>query len=690
MEQAYLEDINRMRVDPQGELSVLFSATNPALQARDASVQAAINFFQVDGFLLLSQWAQLQPVAPVAWNEQLTEAALGHNEVMKAADLQSHQIGDEPALGERVRATGYNLRRATENIYAFAESHIHGHAGFVIDWGDGPGGIQDPAGHRDNYMDPNVDEVGISVITDNNPNTDVGPYLVTQDFGRRGGYKPQLLGVVYEDGNRNGIYDPGEGYGNMEITVSGTGGTFTTTTMSAGGYQLEIPPGTYQVTASGFPIAASLAVGDVQMVNRNVKVDFELTTSPRAPFAADDLASTTEDMSVAIPVINNDFSPVGNILANSVQITRLPEFGSASVNASGNIVYTPSPNYSGGDTLEYTVRDSTNLVSNAATVSITVGSVSDPPVAQDRQATVAEGDAVVISLEDAVSDPENDINWNTLRVVTAPGHGIASVNNSARTIRFTATGNYFGPDQFEYQVADQTGQLSNRGKVTIEITNVPDRPIAVADQFAVVGTNAVLLPVLGNDQNPDGSLDDVTIEITTDPARGSATLVDSKVRYTPSPTAQPGSDSFTYRLSSNGGTSAAVTVSLFLVSADRPWHNPVNAYDVNGDGAVSPLDALSVINHIGDTLTYPSNLEGLELGPPPFVDVDADGNSSPLDALLVINQLTGGAAASSASSASAVTGDATGNETDPDKVPGVAVVPLRTSPCNDRKNIRRP
>ncbi len=398
MEQAYLEDINRMRVDPQAELSVLFSATFPELQAREPSVQAAINFFNVDRFLLLSQWAELEPVAPVAWNEQLTEAALGHNEVMKAADLQSHQIGDEPPLGERVRATGYKLRRATENIYAYAESHLHGHAGFVIDWGEGPGGIQDPAGHRDNYMDPNVDEVGISVITDNSPATDVGPYLVTQDFGRRAGYKPQILGVVYEDGNRNGIYDPGEGYSNMEITVSGTGGTFTTTTMSAGGYQLEVPAGTYQVTASGFPIAASLAVGDVEMANRNVKVDFELNTSPRAPFATDDVASTAEDSSVAIPVVNNDFSPGGSILANTVQIVRLPEFGSASVNTSGNIIYTPNPNFSGGDSLEYTVRDSADLVTNAATVSIAIGSVSDPPVAQDRSATVAEGDAVVISL----------------------------------------------------------------------------------------------------------------------------------------------------------------------------------------------------------------------------------------------------------------------------------------------------
>ncbi len=193
--------------------------------------------------------------------------------------------------------------------------------------------------------------------------------------------------------------------------------------------------------------------------------------------------------------------------------------------------------------------------------------------------------------------------------------------------------------------------------ISVEITNVIDSPVAVADQFAVVGANATLLPILDNDRNPDGSLDEVTIEIIADPTQGSLTVVNMQVRFTPSPTAEPGSDTFSYRLTSSGGNSGTVAVSLFLVSAERPWHNPVNRYDVNADGTVSPLDALSVINHIGDNLTYPSNLEGLELGPPPFVDVDGDGNSSPLDALLVINQLTGGSAASSAAASSASVSD---------------------------------
>jgi hypothetical protein len=78
------------------------------------------------------------------------------------------------------------------------------------------------------------------------------------------------------------------------------------------------------------------------------------------------------------------------------------------------------------------------------------------------------------------------------------------------------------------------------------------------------------------------------------------------------------------------------------------WHNVANAFDVNDDGVVSPLDALLVINELTD------NQFGDMLGrlgdPPadpslPYLDVTQDGHCSPLDALLVINELPSYAAA---------------------------------------------
>lgn len=64
----------------------------------------------------------------------------------------------------------------------------------------------------------------------------------------------------------------------------------------------------------------------------------------------------------------------------------------------------------------------------------------------------------------------------------------------------------------------------------------------------------------------------------------------------------------------------------------RPDHNFLNPFDVNGDDAVSPLDALAIINRLSDRqLLEDDSMRG---------DVNGDGRWSPLDALQVINYLT--------------------------------------------------
>ena len=70
------------------------------------------------------------------------------------------------------------------------------------------------------------------------------------------------------------------------------------------------------------------------------------------------------------------------------------------------------------------------------------------------------------------------------------------------------------------------------------------------------------------------------------------------------------------------------------------WQNPFQVEDVNGDGSVSPVDALLVINGL--------NTDGPRILPPvdpqraAFLDSSGDGALSPIDALLVINLLNEG------------------------------------------------
>lgn len=268
IEQLMLYDTNRVRVDPQGELNnYLFTSLSP-LTSPDPNVNFAMSYFSVNTTQFLNEWAALVATTPLAWHTALYDAAAGHNAAMIAADEQSHQVAGEPALGTRLTNAGYSgWTSAAENVYAYANTEFYGHSGFLIDWGNVT------PGHRNTIMNSNFNEVGISITPENNGATDVGPLVVTQDFGKRSS-NPYLLGVVYNDLNSNSRYDAGEGLSNVTVTMTGTNGTFTTTTLSAGGWQSAVPAGTYKVTASGGSFSGVTETTVTVASGKNKEVDF--------------------------------------------------------------------------------------------------------------------------------------------------------------------------------------------------------------------------------------------------------------------------------------------------------------------------------------------------------------------------------------------------------------------------------
>ena len=278
-EQEMLEHVNRMRMDPQGELNVLFSSLSP-LVARDADANSSIRYFNdPTAAEIAAEWPALTAVAPLAWNESLYNVSAAHNAAMIAADTQSHQTPGEPSFATRFTNAGYtSYSYISENIFAYAHSTFEAHSGFAIDWA-----VSD-RGHRDNLMSAGIREAGIGITAESNPGTSVGPVVVSQDFGNRFNLgNSYLLGVAYQDGDGNGRYTAGEGLGGVRITVSGPAGTFSTTSMTAGGYQLEVPAGTYTVTASGGGLSAPVVRTGVAVGSANVKVDFLPSASTARP-----------------------------------------------------------------------------------------------------------------------------------------------------------------------------------------------------------------------------------------------------------------------------------------------------------------------------------------------------------------------------------------------------------------------
>ena len=204
-------------------------------------------------------------------------------------------------------------------------------------------------------------------------------------------------------------------------------------------------------------------------------------TGPLAQTAVDDSYTVAQDSGLTLlsPKVgaNDDPSTAGKMIG----LTQASH-GSTSSNGSGDGVvgYTPAAGYSGQDTFRYAYVEDGVLVSNEATVTITVTPTGTPGqrVAGDDAYTVAQ-DSGTTTLTPAPlynDQPELGLANKTFNVTTPAGHGTATITNAPdpddTTFAYTPDPGFHGTDTFQYRYADaDTGDnQSTIATVTITVT----------------------------------------------------------------------------------------------------------------------------------------------------------------------------------------------------------------------------
>ena len=148
--------------------------------------------------------------------------------------------------------------------------------------------------------------------------------------------------------------------------------------------------------------------------------------------------------------------------------------------------------------------------------------------------------------------------------------------------------------------------------------------MAINDDYLATENNTLVIlaseGVLANDEG--GRIHAVLVETA---AHGTLVLHDDgSFDYTPDANFNR-EDSFQYRASNSVGESAITTVTITVETA-YPWYNGSRPLDVNDDGHITSVDALTVINKL--IRNRPSKLP-LDRSRPltqPFVDVNRDGH----------------------------------------------------------------
>jgi len=159
-------------------------------------------------------------------------------------------------------------------------------------------------------------------------------------------------------------------------------------------------------------------IADPSLAQSTATVTVNVQPVPDPPVAVDDAIQIDEDTTISIPVLDNDLDiDVEDGRTSTVVLDSLiqPANGEAQKD-DDRLIYTPTLNFNGIDTLSYTIVNDDGLVATA-TVVITVTSVNDRPIAVDDEASVQEDQSVVLDVLDNDSDIEDDV----LRITSVDG-----------------------------------------------------------------------------------------------------------------------------------------------------------------------------------------------------------------------------------------------------------------------------
>jgi hypothetical protein len=214
---------------------------------------------------------------PLAFNLELMYAARNHSQDMNDRNFFGHvnPSGEDP--GDRIDAAGYLWSGYGESIAAGYDTVDEALRALIID--EGVANL----GHRKHLLSidtvsATLPVVGIGIVIDGSGQ--YGDYYTidtARDFDPRDTTPDDhwLTGVVYSDSDANEFYTPGEGFAGVTIQAvrSGSGETFSTATFGSGGYSLQLPAGSYTVTASGGTYPGPHAT-EVTIGANNVKLDF--------------------------------------------------------------------------------------------------------------------------------------------------------------------------------------------------------------------------------------------------------------------------------------------------------------------------------------------------------------------------------------------------------------------------------
>ena len=146
-------------------LAILVLSLVPILSAADFDAKVERQMFD-----LVNKERTERGLPALTWSDKLQQSARTHTEKIAARQILSHRFSEEPAVPERIAATGLHFSATAENLASTSGDPI------VTPAEDLHAALMGSSGHRANILDPKYTALGIGVIHHGDT------YFATQNF----------------------------------------------------------------------------------------------------------------------------------------------------------------------------------------------------------------------------------------------------------------------------------------------------------------------------------------------------------------------------------------------------------------------------------------------------------------------------------------------------------------------------
>ena len=349
------------------------------------------------------------------------------------------------------------------------------------------------------------------------------------------------------------------------------------------------------------PLNITLGLGHLTAGILTVNTLLPIDIQPVADIVADHV-STVADAAVSFNVLANDsFENINRVIYGHTE----PLNGSITIDAQGNVTYTPNTGFTGTDSFQYTVYSNGTYETATVTIAINTAPNTNPVAAPIANQSGTDAQALNIDVHTYFSDA--DLN-NTLTysatglpagIAISAGTGIISGTLGGHASTAVPSGTYS---------IVVTANDGHGGLVSQSFLLVVSNPAPTANPDAVSGDEDTVIS--GNVRTNDSDIDGDTLQVSTTPVQGPThgTLVlnsDGSFVYTPAANFN-GTDTFTYRLiDADGGTSTGTVILTVNPVNDAPITTGTIGTQTSTDRANVTLDVANRFTDVdGDALAY--------------------------------------------------------------------------------------